>query len=156
MLDPYVKCVLKVYFGTGHSLAKKGGSALIIDYGQEGSTDSIRAFSKHKQVNALSRPGEINVTADVDFAALRYAVNATAEGDSHHAFGPVTQGKFLISMGAAKRVSDLIENENTTDEQAEDLYTALERLVLPEEMGERYKVMAIAKKKDGIFGPPGF
>jgi len=137
-------------------LAKNGGSALIVDYGQEGSTDSIRAFSRHRQVDVLRRPGQVDVTADVDFAALRHAVNATAEGDSHHAFGPVTQGKFLLAMGAAERVTNLIENEETTDEQAEDLYNALERLVLPEQMGERYKVMAIAKKKDGIFGPPGF
>ena len=61
-----------------------------------------------------------------------------------------------MAMGAAERVSNLIEDENTSDEQAEDLYSALERLVLPEQMGERYKVMAIAKKKDGIFSPPGF
>lgn len=137
-------------------LSKNGGSALIVDYGQDGSTDSIRAFSRHKQVDVLRRPGEVDVTADVDFAALRHAVNARAEGDSPRAFGPVTQGKFLISMGAVERVSDLIENEETTDEQAEDLYNALERLVVPEQMGERYKVMAIAKKKDGIFSPPGF
>lgn len=137
-------------------LSKNGGSALIVDYGQEGSTDSIRAFSRHKQVDVLRRPGEVDVTADVDFSSIRHAVNALAESDGYHAFGPVTQGKFLISMGAAERVSDLIENDETTDEQAEDLYNALERLVLPEQMGERYKVMAIAKKKDGIFSPPGF
>ena len=137
-------------------LSKNGGSALIVDYGQEGSTDSVRAFSKHKQVHALTRPGEVDVTADVDFAALRHAVNASAAQGCHHAFGPVAQGKFLASMGAMERVIGLIEDENTTDEQAEDLYNALERLVLPEHMGERYKVMSIALKKDGIFAPPGF
>jgi NADH dehydrogenase [ubiquinone] 1 alpha subcomplex assembly factor 7 len=137
-------------------LSKTRGSALIFDYGHEGSTDSIRAFSRHEQVPALSRPGQVDVTADVDFAALRHAVNVSAQGDDPHAFGPVSQGKFLASMGIVERVSGLIEDDNTTDEQAEDLYNALERLVLPEHMGERYKVMAIAKKKDGIFGPPGF
>jgi NADH dehydrogenase [ubiquinone] 1 alpha subcomplex assembly factor 7 len=139
-------------------LSKTGGSALIFDYGQEGSTDSIRAFSRHEQVPALSRPGQVDVTADVDFAALRHVVNARAQrgGDDPHAFGPVSQGKFLASMGIVERVSGLIEDDDTTDEQAEDLYHALERLVLPEHMGERYKVMAIAKKKEGIFGPPGF
>jgi NADH dehydrogenase [ubiquinone] 1 alpha subcomplex assembly factor 7 len=137
-------------------LSKNGGSALIVDYGQDGSTDSIRAFSRHQQVHVLRRPGEVDVTADVDFAALRHAVNAKAESHGLHAHGPVTQGKFLMAMGAAERVSNLIEDENTSDEQAEDLYSALERLVLPEQMGERYKVMAIAKKKDGIFSPPGF
>mmetsp|Transcript_30244 Transcript_30244/g.46152 ORF Transcript_30244/g.46152 Transcript_30244/m.46152 type:complete len:636 (+) Transcript_30244:132-2039(+) len=144
-------------------LEKYGGAALIVDYGQEGSTDSIRGFSRHEQVSFLSRPGEVDITADVDFGALRHAVNHHSEkdkkkndNDSIYAFGPVTQGNFLASMGIIERVAALIEDENTLDEQAEDLYAALERLVLPEQMGERYKVLAIAKKKDGIFEPPGF
>ena len=72
------------------------------------------------------------------------------------AFGPITQGRFLASMGIVERVSSLIEDENTTDDEAEDLYSGLERLLAPEQMGERYKVMAIARKKDAIFAPPGF
>lgn len=141
-------------------LEKYGGAALIVDYGQEGSTDSIRGFSRHQQVSFLSRPGEVDITADVDFGALRHAVNNRAEKsdkhDSPYAFGPVTQGNFLASMGIIERVTALIEDESTLDEQAEDLYAALERLVLPDQMGERYKVLAIAKKKDDIFAPPGF
>jgi NADH dehydrogenase [ubiquinone] 1 alpha subcomplex assembly factor 7 len=142
------------------------GAALIIDYGEEGCTDSLRAFNKHKQVSVLSSPGMVDVTADVDFKALREAVNVGLEsiwGDRRGkqrskpvAFGPVSQGKFLASMGAMERSIMLIEDEKTTDEQAEEIYNALERLVSPEQMGERYKVMAIAHKKDGIFPPPGF
>mmetsp|Transcript_20548 Transcript_20548/g.30889 ORF Transcript_20548/g.30889 Transcript_20548/m.30889 type:complete len:619 (+) Transcript_20548:146-2002(+) len=140
-------------------LEKCGGAALIVDYGQEGSTDSIRGFSRHAQVSFLSRPGEVDITADVDFGALRHAVNSLSDSgnkDALRAFGPVTQGNFLTSMGIVERVTALIEDGSTTDEQAEDLYTALERLVLPEQMGERYKVLAIGRKKDGIFEPPGF
>ena len=59
-------------------------------------------------------------------------------------------------MGAVERTLNLIEDENTSDDQAEDLCKALERLLSEKEMGERYKVMAIARKKDGIFPPPGF
>ena len=59
-------------------------------------------------------------------------------------------------MGAVERTVQLIENDNTTDDQAEDLCTALERLVSVEEMGERFKVLSIGRKKDGIFPPPGF
>jgi NADH dehydrogenase [ubiquinone] 1 alpha subcomplex assembly factor 7 len=140
-------------------LEKTTGAALIVDYGQEGSTDSIRAFSRHEQVHVLSRPGEVDVTADVDFEALRHAVNAKLEDTASNppmAFGPVTQGKFLASMGAMDRVIQLIEDDNTTEEQAADLYYALERLVQPEHMGERYKVLAIARKKAGLYAPPGF
>ena len=139
-------------------IERNSGGALIIDYGQEGSKDSVRGFSKHKQVNFLSKPGEVDVTADVDFAALRHAVNARerSDNDNTHAFGPVTQGEFLAAMGALERVTALIEDDETTEEQAQNLYDALERLVLPEHMGERYKVLAIGRKKEGIFAPPGF
>jgi NADH dehydrogenase [ubiquinone] 1 alpha subcomplex assembly factor 7 len=146
------------------------GAALMIDYGNEGSRDSLRAFRKHEQVDVLSSPGTVDVTADVDFGALRNAVNhdlqATrskmndGEGvDSKNmpkAFGPATQGHFLASMGAVERTIKLIEDDNTTDDQADELCTALERLVSEEEMGERFKVLAITMKKDGIFAPPGF
>jgi NADH dehydrogenase [ubiquinone] 1 alpha subcomplex assembly factor 7 len=145
-------------------LERNGGAALLIDYGNDdGATDSLRGYSRHEQVNFLSKPGQVDVTADVDFQALRHAVNAyrsskdvDSNKSTHFAFGPVTQGNFLTSMGAVERVISLIEDDNTTDEQAEDLYSALERLVMPEQMGERYKVMAIGPKKDGIFAPPGF
>ena len=141
-------------------LQRNGGAALIVDYGQEGSTDSLRGFSRHQQVNFLSRPGQVDITADVDFSALRHAVNQLVvdvkDDKSIFAFGPITQGRFLASMGIVERVVGLIEDEKTTDEEAEDLYSALERLIAPEQMGERYKVLAIARKKDAIFAPPGF
>lgn len=145
------------------------GAALVIDYGNEGSRDTLRAFRKHEQVDILSSPGTVDVTADVDFGALKNAVNHDLqmsrkkmnEGNEKtnalpHAFGPTTQGQFLASMGAVERTIKLIEDDSTTDEQADDLCTALERLVSEEEMGQRFKVLAIAHKKEGIFSPPGF
>lgn len=166
---------------------------MLVDYGGEGSGDSVRAFKRHGQAHVLSEPGELDVTADVDFAALRGAVNdapagssgrwrdgpkpdSTAEGAGEdeiadvaaaaraansdpnppQAFGPVAQGKFLAAMGATDRVVSLIERDGTTIEEANDLMQAYERLVTSEHMGERYKVMAIARKKEGIFPPPPF
>ena len=133
---------------------KQGGAALIIDYGQEGSTDSIRSFAKHEQVHFLTRPGEVDVTADVDFAALRHAVTSL-NLESTSAYGPVGQGHFLVSMGIQDRVIQAIEHDDTTEEQAEDLYKAMMRLCAPEEMGERFKVLSIARKT-GDDAPPGF
>jgi NADH dehydrogenase [ubiquinone] 1 alpha subcomplex assembly factor 7 len=144
------------------------GSALMIDYGNEGSRDTLRAFRKHQQVDMLSRPGTVDITADVDFGALRNAVNydlsstrkKSSQGDREieltEAFGPQKQGQFLASMGAVERTLQLIEDDSTTDDQAEELYTALKRLLSEEDMGERFKVLAIAHKKDGIFPPAGF
>lgn len=163
-----------------------GGAALLIDYGEDGasSRDTMRGFWRHTQVHPLSRPGEVDVTADVDFAALRESVNQrigleeslkrkhfTNEGqvppsstdtvqenpiNRPEAFGPVSQGQFLASMGIVQRVEKQIEADNTTDEQAYELFSALERLLAPDQMGERYKVLAIARKKEGLFPPAGF
>ena len=163
-----------------------GGAALLIDYGEDGasSRDTMRGFWRHTQVHPLSLPGEVDVTADVDFAALREAVNQRIEledslkskryanegqvaptstvteqekpKDRPEAFGPVSQGQFLASMGIVQRVERQIEADSTTDEQAYDLYSALERLLAPDQMGQRYKVLAIARKKEGLFPPPGF
>ena len=142
------------------------GAALIIDYGDEGTGDTLRAFRRHGQEDVLSLPGRSDITTDVDFAALRRAVSAgkwrgtdaspTKGEEAPLAFGPVSQGQFLASMGVMERVMALIQDDKTTDEQAEELVNALERLTQSEHMGERYKVMAIAKKKEGIFPPPGF
>lgn len=152
-------------------IEKCRGAALMIDYGNEGSRDSLRAFRKHEQVDILSSPGTVDLTADVDFGALRNAVNhdlalirnkmvvnddIVSSKNKPEAFGPTTQGNFLASMGAVERTIKLIEDDNITDEQAEELCIALERLISEEEMGERFKVLAIAMKKDGIFAPPGF
>jgi NADH dehydrogenase [ubiquinone] 1 alpha subcomplex assembly factor 7 len=176
-----------------------GGAALIVDYGGDGSSggDTLRGFWKHSQVHPLSQPGEVDVTADVDFGALREAVNQRmsleksleqrlrrdgkarrmkGKGDNStnddfigrgserskttniqpEAFGPICQGKFLAQMGIVQRVEKKIEDPETTDEEAFEIYSAMERLVATEQMGERYKVMAIAPKKDGLFPPPGF
>lgn len=147
-------------------LEESHGVALIIDYGQDGTTDTIRAFSNHQQVPLTSYPGQVDVTADVDFFALRSAIakRATTNPPTHppipshcniHAFGPVTQGEFLMRMGVADMVINSIEQDDTTPEQAQKLTEALKFLVLPEHMGEKFKVLSLAPKRDGIFAPAG-
>jgi NADH dehydrogenase [ubiquinone] 1 alpha subcomplex assembly factor 7 len=154
-----------------------GGAALIIDYGGEGSRDSIRAFSRHEQLPFLSLPGLVDVTADVDFAALKHAINeqmphprsrqtltseSSTELDSSQgplpvrAYGPVTQGEFLMSMGLQERVLAVLEDDSTDDDHAENLYQAMVRLAAPDEMGERFKVLAIVSHdpNDVTHGPP--
>lgn len=49
-----------------------GGLALIADYGHEGEgTDTFRAFRKHQLHDPLIEPGTADITADVDFQALK-------------------------------------------------------------------------------------
>jgi NADH dehydrogenase [ubiquinone] 1 alpha subcomplex assembly factor 7 len=145
-------------------LEESNGVALLIDYGQEGTKDSLRAFSNHEQVPLTSQPGQVDVTADVDFYVLKHTVNRQ-QGQSATsikndklpilAFGPVTQGEFLMRMGISDIVISKIEQDDTTFETAQALSKALKFLVLPEHMGERFKVLALGRKREGIFAPPG-
>ena len=161
-------------------LEESQGAALIIDYGEEGTTDTLRAFSRHQQVPLTSRPGKVDVTADVDFFALKNSLsvdalkrnntttnNNTVDGNSNengnggtvpssiHAFGPVPQGEFLMKMGAGELTMNAIEKDETTEEQAQAFADALRYLVMPEQMGEKFKVLALSRKRDGLFGPAG-
>ena len=60
---------------TGHPLAANGGAAIIIDYGYAGGEqgDTLQAVRGHRFAYLLDHPGEQDLTAHVDFAALAEA-----------------------------------------------------------------------------------
>ncbi|KAL8471512.1 hypothetical protein ACS0TY_028325 [Phlomoides rotata] len=137
-----------------------GGGALIIDYGLNGViSDSLQAIRKHKFVDILDNPGSADLSAYVDYEAIRHSAEEVP-GVSVH--GPITQSEFLGSLGINFRAEALLQNCN--EEQAESLRTGYWRLVGegeapfwegPEEqapigMGTRYQAMAIVNKKQGI------
>jgi len=120
-------------------LREQGGIALFIDYGYEkGHGDTLQAVKNHKYVGALEDVGEADLTAHVDFAALR-----DIPGVSIH--GPVRQGEFLLMGGIANRADFL--KKDATPQQAGMIDAALKRLTGPHEMGELFKVMAFSDGK---------
>jgi NADH dehydrogenase [ubiquinone] 1 alpha subcomplex assembly factor 7 len=131
-------------------IARDGGAALVIDYGHapSGFGDTLQAVRQHKFVDPLADPGEADLTAQVDFAAL--ARTATRGGARVH--GPVTQGDFLHRLGIAQRAARL--RQNATSQQAADIAAALARLTAADQMGALFKVLAIAHRDLGM--PPGF
>ena len=131
-------------------IAEHGGVALIADYGhvESGIGETLQALSKHKYVDPLENPGEYDITAHVDFSALKKA----AEGYVTVA-GPVTQGEFLRTLGIAARAEVLCEK--ATDAQRKDIMSALQRLTAEKEMGRLFKVMALLDKSANI-EPAGF
>jgi NADH dehydrogenase [ubiquinone] 1 alpha subcomplex assembly factor 7 len=123
-------------------IAADGGAALIIDYGDGGGTgDSLQAVHRHQPCDALAHPGECDLTAHVDFAAVARA--ATEAGAA--TYGPVPQGRFLQALGIVARAAALARD--ATHEQAADIDAALARLTDADQMGTLFKVLAI--------GPPG-
>jgi SAM-dependent MidA family methyltransferase len=80
------------------------------------------------------------MTADVDFSMCRRA--ALKKGAQVPPL--LTQGEFLMRMGILARVQQLVELDETSDEQASALVDSLKYLVEGSKMGTRFKVMSIA------------
>jgi NADH dehydrogenase [ubiquinone] 1 alpha subcomplex assembly factor 7 len=120
-------------------IAKHSGAALIIDYGYTEGTkgDTLQAMRGHQYFEILGKPGSADITAHVDFKALKQA----AESAGTNVFGPTPQGKFLMKIGAGHRVQKLVAN--ASPEQGAALISGLERLASPDKMGDLFKVIAI-------------
>jgi NADH dehydrogenase [ubiquinone] 1 alpha subcomplex assembly factor 7 len=131
-------------------LKSHGGAALIIDYGHSETQvgETLQAVRGHEYADPLTDPGEVDLTAHVDFAALAHTGRACGVNVN----GPLTQGEFLRRLGIAQRAARL--KANATPQQAADVDTALARLTAPDQMGELFKVLAIADPKLGAL--PGF
>jgi NADH dehydrogenase [ubiquinone] 1 alpha subcomplex assembly factor 7 len=130
----------------GARLRRDGGWALIVDYGYaQGHGVSLQAVRGHRGVGILERPGETDLSAHVDFAAL-----AAATGQP--TFGPVGQGDFLRRLGAVSRAEALKARAGESDRRAID--AALARLIEPDQMGTLFRVLAVGDNRSAA--PVGF
>jgi NADH dehydrogenase [ubiquinone] 1 alpha subcomplex assembly factor 7 len=120
-------------------LAKYQGAALLIDYGYfpgaAGST--LAAVRQHAPVGVLENPGEVDLSAHVDFAA--FAATARVSGATVH--GPVEQGRFLASLGAGARLARLSASADAAQRNA--LESGVARLLDPAGMGKLFKVLGL-------------
>ena len=66
---------------------------------ESGCGDTLQAVRRHRFADPLAAPGEADLTAHVDFAAL----NATAHGSGLPPMDPMPQGEFLLKLGLAPR-----------------------------------------------------
>ena len=102
-----------------------GGAALIIDYGQNGPyQNSLQAIRNHEFVGILDSPGTADLSARVDFDALKQAATIH-KGVS--LYGPITQASFLTGLGIEARLQQLMKT--ATGEQSRDLQEGFHRLV---------------------------
>ena len=119
-------------------IAADGGAGLFIDYGhlKPGIGDTLQALRKHNREDVLANPGEADLTAHVDFAALASAVRA-------HGLDAelTTQGEFLLGLGLLERAGSLGATADNRARQA--ISDAVERLAGPDAMGELFKVLKI-------------
>ena len=115
----------------------QGGAALFIDYGylspQTGET--LQAVRAHEKVDPFAAPGEMDLTALVDFDTLSQI--AKREG---LAVAATTQGSWLKAMGIDLRAQSLAQR---SPDRADEIAKDHARLTGTDQMGELFKVMAI-------------
>lgn len=124
----------------GERLCIQGGAALVIDYGHAASAagETLQAVKSHKPHPVLADPGEVDLTAHVDFERLARA----ARGAGARCYGPVPQGEFLKSLGIEARARALSAKAAPPERAA--LESALARLTDAKAMGSLFKALAIA------------
>ena len=129
-------------------LRSQPGAALLLDYGpgQAGYGDTLQALRAGAPSDPLGPAGEADLTAHVDFPALR----TVARGVRVH--GPVPQGRFLSELGLFARIDRL--SRSVPAAQAADLALAAHRLTNQRHMGSLFKAMALCHPS--LAAPPGF
>ena len=128
-------------------LARQGGALLAIDYGHDGPAlgETLQAVRGHGFANPFETPGEVDLSAHVDFGTLA----AAAQAGGAVAWGPVEQGEWLVRLGIDTRVAMLAR---TAPERMANLAADRQRLVTG--MGSLFKVLAVTAP--GWPAPAGF
>jgi SAM-dependent MidA family methyltransferase len=135
------------------------GAVLLADYGlpraqyyhasRDGGT--LCGFRRHyRVVDALATPGAQDLTAWVDFSAL--ADDAASIGLEPGGFA--TQAHYLLDAGIDRELARLTASGEGREQAAHR--QAATTLLLPGEMGERCKLMALARGIEGPFLGFGF
>ena len=140
-----------IYEAAGR-LEKQGGAALFIDYGHAESAtgETLQAVRDHLFADPLTAPGEADLTAHVDFEALRRGLEAMGAV----AFGPIEQALFLKRLGIDARAETLRASQSHA--KAHEIDAAMARLTGfgRTGMGALFKALAVAHPSLGT--PPGF
>jgi NADH dehydrogenase [ubiquinone] 1 alpha subcomplex assembly factor 7 len=136
----------------GRRIAGEAGAALVIDYGHAETAvgDTLQAVGHHAYANVLSAPGTIDLTAHVDFQALKRAVEAMGA----RGFGPIEQSQLLRRLGIGTRAAKL--KARAAPAAAAGIDLALARLIGHgrSDMGALFKAAGFAHPALGT--PPAF
>jgi SAM-dependent MidA family methyltransferase len=133
----------------GRLLAR--GALLVIDYGfpereffhPQRSMGTLACHYRHRvHGDPFFLPGLQDITAHVDFSALAQA--ATDAG--LEVLGYTSQAQFLVNCG----ITELLEGENPEDAKRYlPAAAAVQKLLMPTEMGELFKVLAVGRGVPG-------
>jgi SAM-dependent MidA family methyltransferase len=122
------------------------GVMLFVDYGYDKQAyyhpqrnqGTLICYYRHQaNFDYLNRVGIQDITAFVDFTALAQAADDCGLDVS----GYTTQAHFLMSLGIQEKLGDSENNYKNYYRRT----TEMKKLVMPNEMGEKFKVMALSK-----------
>ncbi len=134
------------------------GLALFIDYGYvrrefylPGRDDGtlMAHYRHHAHNDPLYLPGLNDLTASVDFTALAEAGNSA--GFAVAAYLP--QAQFLIGAGLQEVFAD-VQAQAADEHSRYRLAQQVKRLMLPDQMGERFQAMLLARGLEALALPP--
>ena len=124
------------------------GFAVIIDYGYTREEQlagrhrgTLMTYRQHTAgEDPYEAPGEQDITAHVNFTALR----AAAEAAGLESLGLLTQAQFLMGIGQVNEFADAFEPCLLPQERAK-VTLQLKHLVTPAGMGETFQVLVLAR-----------
>lgn len=122
--------------------------ALFLDYaaGPAKPGGTLRGFAEHRVTDAFERPGEQDVTADVDFAEITRRARAAG----WEPLGERAQGEFLADLGLLDDMMAALARGDT------GAYLAAKNLLMPTGMGERFRVLCLGRGVSSESPLPGF
>jgi SAM-dependent MidA family methyltransferase len=129
------------------TFAERRGFAILIDYGYTREEqlagrhrDTIMTYRQHVATpSPYEAPGEQDITAHVNFTALR--AGATKAGLQDLAL--LTQAQFLIGIGEAMEFADAFQECRLPQERAK-VALQLKHLISPAGMGEIFHVLLLS------------
>ena len=149
IIEESVESLNIVRFLSRH-LCDYGGAAIIIDYGYNIKTESrtrgqynstLQAIKNHQYHSIIDSLGETDLTAHVDFNALKKA--AIAQGINN--YNILSQKEFLVKYGIEIRLQTL---KNTASQKESDILDRqVFRLTSAKQMGKLFKVLEIFSPK---------
>lgn len=114
------------------------GAAIIFDYGYEKTefANTLQALRHHQKCDVFNSPGDCDLTAHVDFAAIK----KFATDNKVFSQGIMSQSDFLNAFGIHARAESLMRQN---PDRADEIKAGLERLTSNSHMGELFKTIVL-------------
>ncbi len=130
-----------------HLLSSRRGFAVIVDYGYTREEllagrhrGTVMTYQRHRaSTNPYQAPGEQDITAHVNFTALRSGAHECGV----EPLALLTQSQFLLGIGQQNELADAFEECKLPQERAK-VILQLKHLITPAGMGESFQVMLLA------------